>query len=221
MLARQVGCTEAIGFDRSQQDQDDSGAETADALGIEYHGFETAAAPKADLLFHTAGVGHGGDALFKAAEEHLVGRVVFVGFFGDKVWGLDHDDLDGDIPRDDTAGMELSEYRLSVGFITCSVPYWGGRGIRSIRAIAESAEMSPWSVARPYNRPICRRIVEGAGVPRNVFGVKNAGSSIRRPIPSTSSRRRVSAPTTRGGSGRSGRPSSATGRSRRPASATA
>ena len=30
--------------------------------------------------------------------------------------------------------------------------------------------MRPWDVPGPYSRPICRRIVEGAGVPREMFG---------------------------------------------------
>jgi hypothetical protein len=39
-----------------------------------------------------------------------------------------------------------------------------------ITAISLSPEMQPWSVASDYDRPIPRRIVEAAGVPRPLFG---------------------------------------------------
>ena len=37
--------------------------------------------------------------------------------------------------------------------------------------------MQPWSVGGKYDRPICRRIVEEAGIPRDWFGVHKKGSS--------------------------------------------
>jgi hypothetical protein len=65
----------------------------------------------------------------------------------------------------------MAEFRLLVGFVHCPVPYWGSRQIRDVNAISNSDEMRPWDVPGPYSRPICRRIVETAGVPRELFGV--------------------------------------------------
>jgi hypothetical protein len=40
-----------------------------------------------------------------------------------------------------------------------------------IHAISTSPDLAPWDVEGGYSRPICRRIVEEQGVPRNMFGV--------------------------------------------------
>jgi hypothetical protein len=45
--------------------------------------------------------------------------------------------------------------------------------------ITRSAEMAPWDVGGAYSRPICRRLLEDAGVPRGSFGVSKTGASIR------------------------------------------
>src|SRR5216117_1402793 len=38
--------------------------------------------------------------------------------------------------------------------------------------------MAPWDVRGTYSRPICRRIVETAGVPRDAFGVRKQTASV-------------------------------------------
>src|SRR2546425_9659038 len=38
--------------------------------------------------------------------------------------------------------------------------------------------MAPWDVPGAYSRPICRRIVETAGVPRDAFGVRKQTASV-------------------------------------------
>ena len=120
----------------------------------------------------------GSDVLFKGAEEHLAGRVLLTGYNGDRLWATDAKDLSQHIVRVDDSGVALTEYRLWVGFIHCPLPFWGARQIRDIQAISNSPEMSPWNVGPPsYRRPICRRIVEEAGVPRELFGVRKLGVS--------------------------------------------
>jgi hypothetical protein len=42
-------------------------------------------------------------------------------------------------------------------------------GMMSLKAICNSKEMEPWSVGGTYDRPIARRIIEGAGIPRGTF----------------------------------------------------
>jgi hypothetical protein len=39
--------------------------------------------------------------------------------------------------------------------------------------------MTAWNVGGTYNRPICRRLLEEAGVPRGSFAVSKTGASIR------------------------------------------
>ena len=113
--------------------------------------------------------------IFKSAESLLRGRVVFTGFHGDKMWDKYTADLGPEMVRGDTSGADLTEYRLSIGFINCPMPFWGVRQIEDVNAISNSTEMAPWDITGRYSRPICRRIVEEAGVPREMFGIrKNA-----------------------------------------------
>jgi hypothetical protein len=71
----------------------------------------------------------------------------------------------------DSAGADLALFRLRVGFFHLPVGAIGYSAHRSILSIARSAEMRPWSLQREqYDRPIPRRIVEEAGVPRELFG---------------------------------------------------
>jgi hypothetical protein len=142
-------------------------------------------APNADVTFLAAGAGHGGSVTFKAAEPFLANRVVFTGFHGDKVWDKKTTALGPDIVRGDTSGSDLREYRLRVGFVNCALPFLGVRQIESIHAISNSPELTPWDVGGGYSRPICRRIVEECGVPREAFGRYKAG--MFRPIPGPSS----------------------------------
>jgi hypothetical protein len=66
--------------------------------------------------------------------------------------------------------LSLTEYRLAIGMLHCPVSFWGVRQIKELHAISNSDEMRPWDVPGDYSRPICRRIVESAGVPRELFG---------------------------------------------------
>ena len=118
----------------------------------------------------------GEDVCFAGAQDILPGRVLLTGFHGDKVWSPHTTALGENLVRTDLSG--LSEYRLWTGFIHCPVPFMTARQIRDIHAVSRSAEMQPWSVRGDYNRPICRRIVEGCGVPRGAFGVKKRAAAV-------------------------------------------
>src|SRR3989475_12973001 len=63
----------------------------------------------------------------------------------------------------DTATTEI--YTLS---LHDALPIW----------ISRSREMAPWDVDAGYSRPICRRILETAGVPREAFGVRKQTASV-------------------------------------------
>jgi hypothetical protein len=94
------------------------------------------------------------------------------------VWAKDVKDLGSNLVRKDLSGLALCEYRLWAGFLHCAVPFWGARRLRDLNAISLGPEMRPWDVPGSYSRPICRRIVEEAGVPRTAFGTVKAGVSV-------------------------------------------
>ena len=111
--------------------------------------------------------------------------VVFTGYHGDKVWArtLSEKYLSTDLIRGDTSGLNLSEIRLHSGFINVPVPFNGAAGIRSIHQISNSAEMAPWRLETEYDRPVARRIVETAGVPRHAFGTRKKAVVQTYPFP--------------------------------------
>jgi hypothetical protein len=183
VLAQQAGCDEAFGFDQSPIGQNDSGESVAEILGVRFHPIQIRDAPNADVSFLAVGTGNGGSVSFKSAETLLAGRMVFTGFHGDKVWDKQTKALGPDIVRGDTSGSDLAEYRLEVGFVNCPVPYWGVRQIRDIHALSNSSELAPWDTGVDYSRPICRRIVEERGVPREAFGRHKRGMLRARPTP--------------------------------------
>jgi hypothetical protein len=69
------------------------------------------------------------------------------------------------------AGASLTEFRLRVGFVHLPVPLLTYGAQPSLHRISNSQAMRPWRVRNPhYDRPIPRRLVEEAGIPRELFG---------------------------------------------------
>ncbi|HYU91014.1 MAG TPA: hypothetical protein VE966_11255 [Gemmatimonadales bacterium] len=180
VLAREAGLSAAITVDRSRGGASDSGEEIATRLGLPTHVVERDAwrrVPLAEIPF-IASDAKGEDVYFKGAEERLVGKVLLTGYHGDGAWSKASRPLNADIVRKDQSGLSLSEYRLWVGFIHCPVPFLGIRQLADINAISRSPEMARWDWPRGNSRPICRRIVEEAGLPRHLFGMGKRAASV-------------------------------------------
>jgi hypothetical protein len=178
VLARQVGCDLVLCVDRDRTGDNDSGEPLAEVLGMQVvkarlRAWRETELPEVPFL---ASDSHGGDVFFKSAEPVLAGKVLFTGFHGGKMWDTHPKDLSDNIVRGDQSGLSMTEYRLMAGFLHCPVPFWGVRQIRDVNAISKSPELSPWNVEGDYNRPICRRIIEEAGVPREMFGREKKAS---------------------------------------------
>jgi len=178
-LARRFGCTDAICFDKERGGDDDSGVELAKNLGISplnvrQDAWRSQVRPEVPFLAADA---QGVNVIFSGAGELLPGRVLLTGFLGDKVWGKNPGDVSENIVRSDQAGLDLTEYRLQRGFIHCPVPFWGIRQVADILQISLSEELKPWDIPGDYSRPICRRIVEEAGVGREMFGIRKKASA--------------------------------------------
>ena len=136
--------------------------------------------PEDELLLRAASpLGHQIPLLAMAnyVERNAEAAAVFTGFHGDVVWDVDAADefVSEGIIRKGHGGLDLSELRLKSGFIGVAAPFLYAASIRSIVAVSRSTEMAPWRLGTTYDRPICRRIVEGAGVPRDRFGFLKGG----------------------------------------------
>lgn len=118
------------------------------------------------------------EIVFYSMAKHIEasGRVaaVFTGNMGGNIWDLHlGDEYLGDaMKRKDPSGQKLGEIRLKSGFFHVDVPSMYAKSVRSIVAIARSLEMRPWTLQKAYDRPIPRRIVESAGVERELFGYR-------------------------------------------------
>ena len=76
----------------------------------------------------------------------------------------------------------IGEFRLYRGVFHCPVPFWGMRHLRELWEITASEAMQSWAVPGDYDRPIPRRIVEEAGVPRGAFGRRKKNTSHDEPF---------------------------------------
>jgi len=89
-------------------------------------------------------------------------------------------------------GSSLTEFRLRSGFIHFPVPTLGYIRHPSIYAISNSEPLRPWVLGTDYDRPIPRRLLEEAGVPRTAFG--RTKKAITQPLWNTDALDRVFTP---------------------------
>lgn len=178
-LLRNVDGVEAFTFDVDRHGEDDSGEAIATALGIPCHVIDRDAWHENELaeVPFLACSGSVGDLAFKSAEALMRGAVVMNGTYGDIVWGK-HSAPPAPIAIGAGSMLGMTEYRLWAGFINCALALWGIRQLHEIINIGNNSNMQPWDVGGNYTRPICRRIVETAGVPRSLFGVDKRGVSV-------------------------------------------
>lgn len=176
VLAKEIGVIEALTIEDSRQgganSKDDSGAEIAELLGLtifkssreayKRHGFE------AEALFNFGG--NPDDLPFYAFKDRLSDTLLFNGIHGDTVWNRVTPDRQW--RRLDACGASMQEFRLRAGFIHAPLPFFGCDAHTSIIAISQSPQMAPWTLWNTYDRPIPRRIVEEAGIPRKLFGME-------------------------------------------------
>jgi hypothetical protein len=188
VLGLVAGCTEAVTFRSARNGEDDSGQEIGELLGLTVNEFDSQAylrrsdSPEAEFI--ATGYG-GGDVVMTELDGMLPSRLLLTGYHGDKIWARD-DAATPYIVRGDTSGASLGEFRLHIGFQNLPIPFVGCTQHESIEKISNSREMQPWSLGDiQYDRPIPRRIVEEAGVPRLLFGQRK--KFITRPYQMTES----------------------------------
>jgi hypothetical protein len=179
VVARHAGCSTAatLRTARSLVPRDDSGEEIATLLGLSCKSYDrTIDDCQLEEAFWAAAA-WAQDVNLSSLEYPEPLCLLFTGFHGDKVWGREpHVDADR-LARGDSTGLGLCEFRLIRGILHCPVPFWGGRQAEALRRISNSAELAPWALNNDYDRPICRRIVEEAGVPRATFGIRKSATS--------------------------------------------
>lgn len=178
-IGKRVGAFEEVITFTSGRSGPDDGTPIAQQLGltctaIERDAYRRFDCPEVPFLASNA---NGEESHYRGAEHLLCGRILYTGYHGDKVWAKQTKDSSPNLVRGDPSGLALTEYRIRAGFIHCPVPFMGVRQIADLQKISNSQEMKRWDVSGDYSRPICRRIVETAGVDGQLFGRhKNAAS---------------------------------------------
>ncbi len=114
--------------------------------------------------------------MYLAFEDDLPAKMLVTGTWGDSIWGLGSDVPSG-LPVRVLFGKSLTEFRLRVGFAHLPLPFIGGRFAESAKGLSRQPEMRRYSVGGDYDRPIPRRIVEEAGVPRGAFAQRKLATS--------------------------------------------
>lgn len=110
---------------------------------------------------------------YAAAEPLLHDSLLLTGSFGDAAWAPPvpaiHDGLDR---RYDFLAVSesMNEWTLRANVVHIPIPMFGADRPEQLRRLSGSSEMVSWRVAGPYDRPIPRRLVEEAGIPREMFG---------------------------------------------------
>ncbi|SFU51567.1 hypothetical protein SAMN05216339_103155 [Nitrosomonas eutropha] len=179
-LAYKAGCKDALCIDKDRFGEAENGDQVAAYLGLNPVCIARDAWRELDRVetFFLAADGTAEAVSLASAEAELSGRVLLTGYHGDKIWAKDTKDLGEDVVRGDSSGLSLTEYRLWAGFIHCPITFWGVQQIRDINHLSNAEEMRSWDVVGNYSRPVPRRIIESAGVPREAFGITKKASAI-------------------------------------------
>lgn len=134
--------------------------------------YSTDLAERSKDFFATQGLGD--NSVFLGFDSYLDDKLLFTGSLGDSIWGSKTVPLSG-IPSKTLYGKSMTEYRLKKGFVQIPVPAIGAVFPVSIYRLNFLSDMKPYSIKGNYNRPIARRIIESAGIPRGIFAIeKNA-----------------------------------------------
>lgn len=176
VLAAELGVRETLTFADDRRWQDD-GRAIAELLGMRVIEISKDQKQKiidlaeAEICACPPGTGIG----WAPATKHLEGRLLLGGYFGDRIIRLETQVNLPDLispSSDGLPGQEFNEVRLRAGCLHFPVLFIAINYSRSLFDISSAEEMQPFSVGGDYDRPILRRIVEEAGIPRTAFGQK-------------------------------------------------
>lgn len=179
-LAARLGCSEAVTLRHARGDLEDSGVRIGEVLGLRVFECERPTAVDGAFAsvaeFFATGMG-GEDYCYTGFLPTVRGRTLLTGFHGDKIWESSASP-NPVLIRGDVSGSSLQEFRLANDFLHIPVPMIGARRHPDIARISRDATMAAYQLHNSYDRPIPRRILEEAGVPRALFGMSKKAASV-------------------------------------------
>jgi len=179
VLAKSIGATRSLTISDSRYGDadDDSGAAIAERLGLAVstrgRGDYRQSGLEAERLFYLYGLPE--DIIFHSFADEVRGTLLFTGHKGDTMWTMYGRPV-GSWSLD-PGGATMQCFRLRTDFVHFPPAFFGWARHKKVIEISQSEEMKAWSLGTSYDRPIPRRIVEEAGVPRDWFGMKKRAVS--------------------------------------------
>ena len=179
VLAREVGLGETLSFKQSRDGLHDDGAKVSRMLGLKPTSIDSNAWRKQSLaeVPFIASDAKGEDVYFTGAASVLRARVLLTGYGGSAMWGRT-EGLGNRLRRTDQSGLSHTEHRLWAGYLHAPIGQLMFDQADDLRALTNSSEMQKWDIEGGYSKPICRRIVEEAGIAREQFAQKKQAASI-------------------------------------------
>lgn len=176
VIARHAGCTKAASIRHSSSlwRGSDSGEKFADLLGMECRSYDHDKRAYRNEIALWAAAGREGGRNFTLFDYPKPLCLFFSGGYGDAVW--DRNAMAIDEPKGGINEL-LCEFRLIEGIFVSVVPWWGIRRARQIQDINRQEEMKPWTLGSSYDRPVARRIIEQAGIPRGSFALRKMNTA--------------------------------------------
>ncbi|MEP7158790.1 MAG: hypothetical protein ABI797_05140 [Chloroflexota bacterium] len=177
VVASAEGCRRAVGLRTARHHGDneivdDSGAETARRLGLDFTLYDRLAflarndLPEAEFL--SSGM-TGEDVVISALEPQLRRTVLLTGHWGGRMWSESWKPSVRHPPPPELSGNSMTDFRLRVDCVHIALPYFGGLQDPTTSALEDDPTMAPYRVGGYYDRPIARRLAEEAGLPRGSF----------------------------------------------------
>jgi hypothetical protein len=196
VIAKSLGCAEAVTLTSARGGRNDSGRRIAAYLELdcyEYPRWGTDREMHSGVDFYLKIENSGWrsingidsflssvvttqDAVYAPFADHLDGAIYFNGFYG-LIWHK-RQAASPEIVRPDNSGAGMDEFRKRVGFVSLPLPFVDAHHCNQIWTVSNGAEMEKYSVGGPYDKPIPRRIVESAGVPRDLVGARKLAASV-------------------------------------------
>jgi hypothetical protein len=183
--AAAAGCKLAVSLSDSRRPEpmSDCGAEIASMLGMQCtisDRWDYQSIPdlqEEESAFSTFGL----QLPVTAFEETLRGKIVVAGALAGVLNHWESWDKPGNYrqrmrlapPR--VSGLSNLEQRLRIGSVSFLPMVIAARHLHALDAISRSEEMAPWRIGGSYDRPIARRLIEEAGIPREAFGRHKRG----------------------------------------------
>ena len=192
-LARDAGLRRVMTHDESRPGIPDDGVAIAEVLKVDcvmVNRLAWRSQPSPPEPLFLAADAQGKELMVAGIPLDLDGMVMLTGQGGDRAWGMEFKSrpLPGasggqsamhSLARRWHSGLSLTEQRLHAGYIQLPLPFMGMRQLADLLELSNSPEMAAWDIGGHYSRPICRRILEEAGVRRDMFGTVKTGASIR------------------------------------------